>query len=193
MTNERLTTEALIDLVARVGAGDSRAFAQLVEHYDPLVRATARRWGGGADADDLVQEAWLRLLIHFDRLRQPAALPAWLCQTVRNLCFSRGRRLNRIRMTPLEADSSIDLVLSGDDDPCADEVVAADAARRVHQAVDRLSPRDRRLARHVMEQSAYGEISADLAMPVGSIGPTRERMLRRLGACAEIRHLVDAA
>jgi RNA polymerase sigma factor (sigma-70 family) len=195
MRSERLTPDELADLVARAAAGEARTFARLVEQYEPLVRATARRYGAGADTDDLVQEAWLRLLLHLDRLREPAALPAWLCQTVRNLCFTRGRRLSRVQLTPLEPDTSVEAAstLCGDADPCADEVVAADAAAQVQRAVERLSPRDRRLARHVMEQSAYGEISADLAMPVGSIGPTRERMLRRLGAAVEIRHLVDAA
>jgi RNA polymerase sigma factor (sigma-70 family) len=193
MRTERLSSDALTDLVCRAVAREPGAFDRLVMQYDPLLRATVRRYGGASDVDDLVQEAWLRLLLNLDRLREPAALPAWLCQTVRNLCFTRGRRLSRVRVTALEAESTFEGGPVADVDPCGDEVVAADAAACVHRAVERLPPRYRRLARHVMDQSAYGEISADLLMPIGSIGPTRERMLRRLSTTAEIRKLVDAA
>jgi RNA polymerase sigma factor (sigma-70 family) len=183
----------LSDLVARAAAGDTVAFGGLVRRYDPLVRATARRCGAGADAEDLAQETWMRLMQHLGGLREPAALPAWLCRTVRNLCYSRGRRLNRMRLTPLEPDGPVDPFPGDGEDPCAEEVVGWASAAVIQRAVDRLSDRDQRLARHVMAQTAYGDISRDLQMPLGSIGPTRERMLRRLGATREIRRLGDAA
>jgi RNA polymerase sigma factor (sigma-70 family) len=181
----------LHDLVARAAGGDTVAFGSLVRRYDSLVRATARRCGAGADAEDLAQETWLRLMQHLGGLREPAALPAWLCRTVRNLCYSRGRRLNRVRFTPLETEGMVDPLPT--DDPCADEVVGSAAAVVVQRAVARLPERDQRLARHVMLQTTYGDISRDLHMPLGSIGPTRERMLRRLASTREIRRLGDAA
>jgi RNA polymerase sigma factor (sigma-70 family) len=193
MTGKCVCSGDLHDLVARAVDGDAVAFGGLVHRYDPLVRATARRCGAGADAEDLAQETWLRLMQHLGGLREPAALPAWLCRTVRNLCYSRGRRLHRVRFTPFEAEGAADSLPGDGGDPCADEVVGTAAAVVVRRAVSRLSDRDQRLARHVMFQTAYGDISRDLAMPLGSIGPTRERMLRRLGATREIRRLGDAA
>lgn len=192
MSTRRLSAEELQLLVNRAVAGEMWAFARLDEQYRPLARATARRCGGGTDSEDVVQEALLRLHLHLAELRQPAALPAWLCRTVRNLCFSRARRLNRMQFAPLDVNDPGESVLSSAD-PCADEVVASEEAEAVRRALARLSPRDRRLALHLMAETAYGEISSSLRMPVGSIGPTRERMLRRLAGTAEIRHLIDAA
>jgi RNA polymerase sigma factor (sigma-70 family) len=189
MTTARLAPKTLCDLVAAANSGDTEAFGRLVSQYEVLVRNTALRWGAGADAEDLVQETWLRLWQHLDRLRQPAALPAWLCRTVRNLCHSRARRLGRVRFSPLESEHGGDVSLAEVADPSAEQVVAASEAEVVRRALDRLSPRDRQLADHLMDQSSYGEISRALGMPMGSIGPTRERMLRRLAAASEVRHL----
>jgi RNA polymerase sigma factor (sigma-70 family) len=189
MTTARLAPQTLCDLVAAAREGDAEAFGRLVVQYEVLVRNTAVRWGAGPDTEDLVQETWLRLWQHLGGLRQPAALPAWLCRTVRNLCHSRARRLNKVRFTPLEPDQSGEVAVVETLDPCAEEVVAVNEAQVLHRALGRLSPRDRQLAHHVMDQSTYGEISVLLEMPMGSIGPTRERMLRRLAAVKEVRHL----
>ena len=115
------------------------------------MRNTAMRWGAGADTDDLVQETWLRLWLHLDRLRQPAALPAWLCKTVRNLCHSRARRLGRARQLPLEPEQTGEAAPPDTVDPCMDHVVATNEADVLHRALDRLSDRDRQLAHFVME------------------------------------------
>jgi RNA polymerase sigma factor (sigma-70 family) len=193
MSTRRLNPEELNVLVSRAVAGEKGAFARLDAQYRPLARATARRCGAGSDCEDLVQEALLRLHLHLADLRQPSALPAWLCRTVRNLCFSRARRQSRLHFASLDLEDSADTVAATSSDPCADEVVAWEEAEAVRRAVARLSARDRNLALHLMAETAYGEISTHLSMPVGSIGPTRERMLRRLAGTAEIRHLVDAA
>jgi RNA polymerase sigma factor (sigma-70 family) len=193
MTTARLAPETLCGLVAAANEGDPAAFRRLIVQYEVLVRNTALRWGAGADTEDLVQETWLRLWLHLDRLRQPAALPAWLCKTVRNLCHSRARRLGRARQLPLEPEQTGDPGPPDTLDPCVDHVVASNEADMLHRALARLSDRDRRLAHFVMDQCSYGEISASLGMPMGSIGPTRERMLRRLATSNEVRHLRQAA
>ena len=193
MTTARLAPETLCVLVAAANEGDTAAFRRLVVQYEVLVRNTALRWGAGADTDDLVQETWLRLWLHLDRLRQPAALPAWLCKTVRNLCHTRARRLGRARQLPLEPEQTGDTVPPDTLDPCMEHVVASNEADVLHRALARLSDRDRQLARFVMDQRSYGEISRALDMPMGSIGPTRERMLRRLATSSEVRHLRQAA
>ena len=193
MTTARLAPETLCSLVAAANDGDTAAFRRLIVQYEVLVRNTAMRWGAGADTDDLVQETWLRLWLHLDRLRQPAALPAWLCKTVRNLCHSRARRLGRARQLPLEPEQTGEAAPPDTVDPCMDHVVATNEADVLHRALDRLSDRDRQLAQFVMGQSSYSEISCALGMPMGSIGPTRERMLRRLATSSEVRHLRQAA
>lgn len=193
MTTERLAPGVLIDWVAAAAKGDDSAITRLVEQYEGLVRAEVRRHGGLDEIDDLVQETWLRLLGNLDRLREPASLPAWLCSTARNLCRTRYRRRATLAFMPLEPERVAKLVPGLGGDPCGEDALAATDAATLHQAVDRLSGRDRRLAVHLLGQTTYGEISRDLGIPVGSIGPTRDRMLRRLGAFNEIRQLAAAA
>jgi DNA-directed RNA polymerase specialized sigma24 family protein len=98
-----------------------------------------------------------------------------------------------VRQLPLEPEQTGEAAPPDRADPCMEHVVATNEADVLHRALARLSDRDRRLARFVMDQSSYNEISRALGMPMGSIGPTRERMLRRLATSNEVRHLRQAA
>ena len=70
------------DLVARSKNGDTQAWDALVERYAPLIWSICRRYRlCGADADDVGQSVWLRLVDQLDKIRDPAALPGWLATT----------------------------------------------------------------------------------------------------------------
>ena len=72
-------------LVLAARAGDRAAWEQLVERFTPLLWATARAHRlGEADAADVVQTAWLRLLEHLGSLRDPHAVGSWLATTARH-------------------------------------------------------------------------------------------------------------
>ena len=77
---------------AAARAGDAAAWDALVDRYLPLVTAVIGRLRlSPADADDVNQTVWLRLVEHLDGLREPRALPGWLATTARN----EGLRLIR--------------------------------------------------------------------------------------------------
>ena len=77
----------VIDLVAGARNGDEQAWDALVERYAPLIWSICRRHRlGGADADDVGQSVWLRLVDQLDRVRDPAALAGWLATTTRREC-----------------------------------------------------------------------------------------------------------
>src|SRR5271169_4995387 len=80
--------EAIItDLVSRARNGDKQAWDALVERYAPLIWSICRKYElRGADAEDVGQSVWLHLVDHLDRVRDPAALPAWLATTTRREC-----------------------------------------------------------------------------------------------------------
>jgi RNA polymerase sigma factor (sigma-70 family) len=66
------------------------------------------------------------------------------------------------------------------------EVLAAERSTVLRQALGLLPDRDRELLREcLVEGRSYDEITQRLAMPVGSIGPTRQRALRRLRGILE--------
>ncbi|HXR40777.1 MAG TPA: sigma-70 family RNA polymerase sigma factor, partial [Acidothermaceae bacterium] len=72
------------ELLAAAGAGDSTAWDALVERYARLVWAVARGFAlSAADAADVSQTTWLRLVEHLGRLREPEHLGGWLAATAR--------------------------------------------------------------------------------------------------------------
>ena len=75
------------DLVTRARTGEKQAWDALVERYAPLIWSVCRRYRlGGADAGDVGQTVWLRLLEQLDKIRDPAALPGWLATTTQREC-----------------------------------------------------------------------------------------------------------
>src|SRR3954451_17519970 len=88
-------------LVVAARDGDAAAWDALVERFLPLVTAVIRRLRlSPADADDVNQTVWLRLVEHLDGLREPRALPGWLATTARN----EGLRVIRQRARDLPVD-----------------------------------------------------------------------------------------
>ncbi len=187
----RLSPGALSRLVDCAAAGDEHAWHGLVDELAGLVWAVTRAHRlGDADAGDVSQTTWLRLVEHLDRLEDPARVGAWLATTARRECLGVLRR-------------SAQLVPHGDELPePADDVPPHDTALLTQErdatlwrAFARLSERDRALLRILMADPApsYEEIGAALGMPIGSIGPTRARALQRLRREVERLGLTDGA
>jgi len=69
-------------MVAAATAGDRAAWDAIVHRYAGLVWSVARAFRlGDADAADVSQATWLRLVEHLDQIRDPAALGAWRATT----------------------------------------------------------------------------------------------------------------
>ena len=80
-------------LMARIARGDERAFRALASRHLPVMLGPARRiLGNAADAEDVAQEAMLRVWTHAPRWQPLALLRTWLTRVVVNLCLDRKRR-----------------------------------------------------------------------------------------------------
>jgi len=80
-------------LMARVAKGDQRAYRTLAGRHLPAMLGLARRvLGNAADAEDVVQEAMLRVWTHAPRWQPLAAFRTWLTRIVVNLCLDRKRK-----------------------------------------------------------------------------------------------------
>lgn len=103
-------------LVARVAAGDERAFSRLIARHGPRAQAVAHRFTGSAsDAEDIVQDAFWRVWRAAGRWRPGGAqFSTWLHRVVVNLCVDHDRRRRIRRLLPF-ADAF---------DPPSDEVDA---------------------------------------------------------------------
>ncbi|MCU0307123.1 MAG: sigma-70 family RNA polymerase sigma factor [Thermoleophilia bacterium] len=168
----------LAELVGGAASGDRAAWERIVERFSGLVWAVVRSHRlGDADAADAFQTTWLRLVEHLGELREPDRLGSWLATTARRECL-RTLRAGR-RLVPVE-DAGADLVADVPDPDRALGLPARD--RALMAALAEVSERCRRLLRLLMADPApsYREVGAALDMPIGSIGPTRERCLARL-------------
>jgi RNA polymerase sigma-70 factor (ECF subfamily) len=79
-------------LMTRLASGDEAALAPLLERWRRPLHAFLSRRVGDADADDLFQETWLRVVRHRDRFDPQRRFSTWLFQIANNLCRDRGRR-----------------------------------------------------------------------------------------------------
>jgi len=167
-------------LVRAAAAGDEPAWNRLVETYAGLVWAVARSHRlSDADAAEVSQATWLRLLEHVYDLHDPERVGAWLATTARRECLRVVRAGNR------QLPYGDDLPEPVDRDSCVeDALLTGDRDAALWAAFGRLRSSDRALLRLLTAdpQPSYEGISAALDMPVGSIGPTRARALERLRA-----------
>jgi len=78
--------------VRRALGGDSAAFTELVTRHMPAVRAVARACTGNlADAEDVVQEAFLKAWLSLDTLQEPGRFGGWVVTIARNVARSQLR------------------------------------------------------------------------------------------------------
>src|SRR6202051_4005956 len=81
------------DLMLRIATGDEPAFRALARRYAPPALRLARRiMANSADAEEIVQEALLRVWINAPRWRPVATFRTWFYRVVVNLCLNRKRR-----------------------------------------------------------------------------------------------------
>ena len=174
----RLSGEAITILVNAAGAGDQSAWNRLVQEFGSMIWAIARAHRlGDADAADVSQAAWVSLLEHITRLNNPAGVGAWLATTARRECLRVLRGGER-------------RVLFGDDGPepespeppPGDTLLITERDEALWRSFSRLRATDQALLRLLTAdpRPPYEEIAAALDIPIGSIGPTRQRALARL-------------
>jgi RNA polymerase sigma factor (sigma-70 family) len=170
------------ELVAGIRAGDESVWRAMSERYEPRLRRLARHCGLSAeDAGDAVQLTWLRCLEHIDQLTDADKLSGWLVAICRRECIRLSSKARR--ELPLSAPKMAQLI---DDrreecDPCT-EAALRDQYKRLYLAIMALPERQRTVIVELLrrEDQSYLELSRRLGLPVGSIGPTRQRAVSRL-------------
>jgi RNA polymerase sigma factor (sigma-70 family) len=171
-------SQSLAELVGAARGGDDAAWDRLVATFSPMVSAVIRRYRlNEADAADVAQLTWLRLYECVERVNDPSRVGAWLATTARRECLRVLRGHGRE-------------VLSGDDTPeCAapdpqpwESMLTTERDEALWRSFARLDMRDQTLLGLLVRSARpdYHVVSGALDMPVGSIGPTRQRALARL-------------
>jgi RNA polymerase sigma factor (sigma-70 family) len=181
---------ALARLVRRAAQGESRAWDELIVRFNPRLRAAARGFRlSAADVEDVVQTTWLAAFTHIDRIEKPEAIAGWLLVTARRAALRTLQRTAREVVTdeppaPREPEP----------DSPATALIEAERRDAVRSAVRRLPDRQRPLVDALLTPAgtSYVAVSQRLGMPLGSIGPTRGRVIARLRRDPELAAVMSA-
>lgn len=171
-------------LMARIARGDRAAFRVLAERHTPRSVGLARRiTGSSSDAEDVVQDAWIRVWTHAPRWQPLATFRTWFTRVVVNLCLDRKRRAVPL---PIEA--------AGDPaDPAPDavaEIERSQTDRAVDAAIAQLPERQRAA---IVLSYREGMSNADTADALGTsvsavetlLARAKDNLRRQLGAAAK--------
>lgn len=166
------------ELVAAARRRENPAWEELVARYGGMVRGVVASYRlQEADAADATQMTWLRAFERLDSVRDPDRLGGWLATTASRECLALLRRARC--ETPVETVAG-DLAAASPGPEAA--VLVEEARGAVRAAVAGLPGRRRQLVQALFFQPErdYASLAGELGIPVGSIGPTRGRVLRSL-------------
>ena len=164
-------------LLSRLAAGDDATWRQVVRQYEGLLRGSARAvLRNDADVDEAVQRAWILLLNNADRINDVDRLPGWLATTVRREALAVVRSQQRTIPSEDVGDRA-----GVDDLDLAADLLRAELEEALHEAVKALPPTQQLLVRALLrEPASYDDLSRELGIPRGSLGPLRGRAVRTL-------------
>lgn len=183
----RSPADADAELFQRVADGEPAAWSTFVERFGPLVHAICGRTGvSKGDREDVAQTIWVKLLRHAEHLRCPSSLPGWVATTAKRECW---RHVSRSRRASDALQDAADSEREPAPAPEAD-LAQLETAQRVRDAVARLDGRCARLLTALFlspSTPSYQDLAKDFGVPIGSLGPTRQRCLARLAVDLERR------
>jgi RNA polymerase sigma factor (sigma-70 family) len=177
VNNNAASTTQLVNAARR---GDRQATEQLVDRYARLVWATVRAFRlRESDTHDAVQNTWLRMLESLGSVHDPERLPGWLATTARRECLKiiQAARREVAGIDPAVFDRP-DEASPNPERSITDRAMNALLWKRVAELP--------RAGRHMVttltagDAPSYRDFARANGMPIGSIGPTRMRYLRRL-------------
>jgi RNA polymerase sigma-70 factor (ECF subfamily) len=164
------------ELILRVNCGDATAFETLIDRYQkPALRVAQRCIGQQAEAEDLVQEAFLQ--VHrraYLYNPETASFKTWFFSILTNLCRNAVRRTRNRTFIELLKDARAIDDLEGE--------LAHEEQRAVMAAAMAKLPPNQRLALTLCyeEECSYAETAAELGLSVKAVGSLLVRAKRRL-------------
>ncbi len=167
-----MPSRPLSQIVSSCIEGDESAWREFVDLHSRLVYSIPKRNGFDASAcDDIFQEVFLAAYRSLYSLRDAQSVPKWLITTAVRACAKHVKK-NKLRLPEPVPEALADA-----------EMDRQERLSELHQGLDELGGRCKELliAIHCRPvASGYDQISMELGIPRGSIGPTRQRCLEKL-------------
>ena len=159
-------------LLAQIGAGDRRAFSELYARYSgPLFSLAVRMVGNGGDAEEMLQDAfvkiWRNAATYDPRLSRPFT---WAVTIMRRTCIDLLRRRRRVPASvPLLGDAEA----TADYSPAGQVREAAEArenSARLRGALAEITTERRRAIEYALYSDlTHDEIAQTLGQPLGTV------------------------
>ncbi len=180
--------ESDYDLIVACRNKDTHAWERLLDKYQRLVFSIPLNYGlSHDDAADITQLTFTILLQSAETLREDSNLGAWLATIARRHTW---RLLERYRREPTIYDIEVIRGLGWNNPSTTDALERWEVLEWLHTSLTRLDDRCHKLIIALYfdpQQASYSEIAERLGIPVGCIGPTRARCLKRLKKMLEER------
>lgn len=146
--------------------GDDRAFEYLFIRYrEAIYRLFVQRLGGASDADDLLQETFIKVYINLHRYSSEYTFGQWVYTIARNTFIDYVRR----RADDLSIDERFSSPPSNTPTP-EESVISLQQRTQIEHYLERLTPRYRQLiVMRFFDEYSYEEIAAKLALPLGTV------------------------
>jgi RNA polymerase sigma-70 factor (ECF subfamily) len=167
------------DVVRLAQEGRDLAFRELVRRYErPVFSLVYRMVRDRETAEDLAQDAFIKVLNHIDRYSPEFKFSSWIFKIANNVAIDhlRKRRLDTISMdgspnatSAAEVEASA-FDVAADQESALDELAARELGSAIELAIGRLRPEYRSciMLRHV-EGRSYEEIASTLDLPLGTV------------------------
>ena len=170
--------------VKRVLAGEKSAFGPLIDrHWPRAIRLALRMLGDVADAEDVVQDAFLQALLSLRSLRAQAQFGAWLLGIVVNLCRMHWRaRRNGHALEDGDRWITVPFFMGTDTQPSPEAVYEARESYNIVMAALATLPADQQQAvrLHYLKELTLGEIGLLTGASAGAIKVRLHRARARL-------------
>jgi RNA polymerase sigma-70 factor (ECF subfamily) len=174
-----LTNVPDADVVALAQRGREDAFRELVRRYErPVFSLIFRMVRDSTMAEDLAQDAFIKVLNHIDKYRPEFKFSSWLFKIANNVAIDhlRRRHVDTISMSGSPhavSESEIEATsfeIADSAENALDEIQARELGSTIEKAIGKLRPEYRAciLLRHV-EGRSYEEIAATLDLPLGTV------------------------
>ena len=181
MPSSRLALENLpdADVVALAQQGREEAFREIIRRYErPVFSLVYRMVRDREMAEDLSQDAFIKVLNHLDKYRPEFKLSSWLFKIANNVAIDhlRKKQLPTVSIdgsphaaSQAEIEASSFVIDSGGES-ALEEMEARELGTAIERAIAKLRPEYRSciMLRHV-EGRSYEEIAATLDLPLGTV------------------------
>lgn len=182
-TCQTIQMRRILEPTPRVIVGDSPGVSELTlqslfdSEETPLLRYAFSLVGRRAVSEEIVQEVFLQLHAHWEKVESPKA---WVYRSVRNRAFTYLR--DHRREILCEDDSSLQAAIDYED-PAEASMVQMEALGALRQMLEELEESDRQLVKlKYFEGLKYRDISSLTGLNIGNVGYRLHHILKELAA-----------